>query len=90
MLRGLGSFQTKQILHEVHGRAREKQLVHWFLGGKGLGIQQGTSVWVRSPKSEVHSMIEIWASQPIHSLLVGRLNPCHQGTSVRVVFALAV
>ena len=25
------------------------QLVHWFLGGKGLGIQQGTSVWM--PKS---------------------------------------
>ena len=20
--------------------------VHWFLGGKGLGIQQGTSAWV--------------------------------------------
>ena len=28
------------------------QPVHWFLGGKGLiGIQQGTSVWVGSPKS---------------------------------------
>ena len=24
---------------------------HTFLGGKGLGIQQGTSVWVGSPKS---------------------------------------
>ena len=26
-------------------------VVHWFLGGKGLGIQQGTNVWVGSPKS---------------------------------------
>ena len=25
--------------------------VHWFLGGKGLGIQQETSVWVGSTKS---------------------------------------
>ena len=28
--------------------------MHWFLGGKGLGIQQGTSVWVASPKSTFH------------------------------------
>jgi hypothetical protein len=27
------------------------QLVHWFLGGKGLGTQEGTSVWVGSPTS---------------------------------------
>ena len=27
------------------------QPVHWFLGGKGLGIQQGMSVWVGLPKS---------------------------------------
>ena len=27
------------------------QPVHWFLGGKGLDIQQGTSVWVGLPKS---------------------------------------
>jgi hypothetical protein len=31
--------------------AGAKEYVHWFLGGKGLGIQQGTSVWVGSPKS---------------------------------------
>ena len=31
--------------------ARVKQHVHSFLGDKGLGIQQGTSVWVGSPKS---------------------------------------
>jgi hypothetical protein len=29
------------------------QLVHWFLGGKGLGIQLGTSIWVASPKSSI-------------------------------------
>ena len=28
-----------------------KQSVHWFLGGKGLDIQQGTSVKVGLPKS---------------------------------------
>ena len=28
-------------------------LVHQFLGGKGLGIQQGTSVWVGSSKSKL-------------------------------------
>ena len=32
-----------------------KQPVHWFLGDKGLGIQQGTSVWVGSPKSSQSS-----------------------------------
>ena len=31
--------------------AGANQHVHSFLGGKGLGIQQGTSVWIRSPKS---------------------------------------
>ena len=25
--------------------------IYWFLEGKGLGIQQGTNVWVGSPKS---------------------------------------
>ena len=33
--------------------AGAKQPVHSFLGGKGLGIQQGTSVWVGSPKSSL-------------------------------------
>ena len=28
-----------------------KQPVHWFLGGKGLGIQQGMGVWIGSSKS---------------------------------------
>ena len=30
-----------------------KQLVHLFLGDKGLDIQQGTRVWVGSPKSDI-------------------------------------
>ena len=30
--------------------AGAKQPVHLLLGGKGLGIQRGASVWVRSPK----------------------------------------
>ncbi len=32
--------------------AGTKQPVHWFLGGKGLGIQQGTSVWLVHPDQE--------------------------------------
>ena len=32
-------------------KAGAKQPVHLFLGGKGLGIQQGKSVWVGLPKS---------------------------------------
>jgi hypothetical protein len=31
--------------------AGANQPVHWFLGDKGVGIQQGTSVWVDLPKS---------------------------------------
>ena len=34
--------QTQHILNMVV----VNQPIHWFLGGKGLGIQQGTSVWV--------------------------------------------
>ena len=43
--------------------AGAKQLVHWFLGGKGLGIQQGTSAWVGSPKL-VHDMKLIEGKSP--------------------------
>ena len=38
---------------DKHGhrcRAGAKQPVHLFFGGKGLGIQQGASVWVGLPK----------------------------------------
>ena len=38
---------------KVGDKLGTNQPVHWFLGGKGLGIQQGTSVWVGSPKSYV-------------------------------------
>ena len=45
---------------EIHGMQGDggfvvevKQPVHLFLGGKSLGIQQGMSVWVGSPKSWV-------------------------------------
>ena len=38
--------------------ARAKQLVHSFLGGKGLGIEQGMIVWVGLPKS--------WCSPLMH------------------------
>ena len=44
--------------------AGAKQPVHWFLGGKGLGIQQGTSVWVGSPKSNLHGLLK---KQTTHS-----------------------
>ena len=37
-------------------KAGAKQPVHWFLGGKSLGIQQGTSVWVGSPKSRFQAV----------------------------------
>ena len=38
-------------------RVGAKQLVHTFLGGKGLGIQQRTSVWIGSPKS-INELVE--------------------------------
>ena len=34
-------------------KAGANQPAHWFLGGKGLGIQQGMSVWVGLPKSNI-------------------------------------
>jgi hypothetical protein len=39
--------------HVYHVWAGTNQHVHWFLGGKGLGIQHGMSVWVGLPKSRV-------------------------------------
>jgi hypothetical protein len=35
----------------IFSKARTNQPIHWFLEGKGVGIQQGTSVWVGLPKS---------------------------------------
>ena len=39
-----------------------KQIVHWFLGGKGLGTQQGTSVWVGSHESRVDMVLNSFGS----------------------------
>ena len=58
--------------------ARAKQHVHLFLGSKGLGIQQGTSVWVDLPKSMVVKTpcFRTWPKCPLHwssSLIRGRI-----------------
>ena len=55
------SLATKCIFIE-HGvdTAEEKQPIHWFLGGKGLGIQQGTSVWFGSPKYHMTIIYACW------------------------------
>ena len=36
-------------MHRYWNLAGAKQSIHSFLGGKGLGIQQRTSVWVGRP-----------------------------------------
>ena len=41
-----------------------KQPVHLFLGGKGLGIQQETSIWVGLTKSDVYTMDHEVVSRP--------------------------
>jgi hypothetical protein len=38
-------------------RVGAKQSVHWFFEGRGLGIQQGMSVCVASPKSMMSGII---------------------------------
>jgi hypothetical protein len=40
-------------MSNVQLRVGVNQPPRWLLGGKGLGIQQGTSVWVGSPKSQL-------------------------------------
>ena len=42
---------TCSSLRKPFMKVGANQPVHWFLEGKGLGIQQGTNVWVGSPKS---------------------------------------
>ena len=50
------TFITPKLIIGVLSRAKgvvgANQPVHWFLGGKGLGIQQETSVRVGLPKSK--------------------------------------
>ena len=47
----LEEFSRGQVSWATSNPVGVNQLVHWFLGGKGLGIQQGMSVQVGSPKS---------------------------------------
>ena len=47
------------------------QPVHKLLRGKGLGIQQGTSVWVGSPKSHVLLMKVGELTIDLHALKLG-------------------
>ena len=44
--------------------AGANQPVHWFIEGKKLGIQQGTSVWVGSPKSSHAYVVDIYVKIP--------------------------
>ena len=44
-MKGVSTIHTQRA-------AGANQPVHWFLGGEGLGMQQGTSVWVGLPKSK--------------------------------------
>ena len=52
-LETLGSWPNmpKNLSRQCYEWVGANQPVHWFLGDKGLGIQQGRSVWVGSPKS---------------------------------------
>jgi hypothetical protein len=50
----LGIYSRVHIVFETPFMVGANQPVHWFFGGKGLGIQQGTSVWIGSPKSTFH------------------------------------
>ena len=47
------SFFSSFLLYRILWGVGVKRPVHLFLGGKGLGIQQGTSVWVGSPRSNM-------------------------------------
>ena len=51
MRRELQGEERRGRKEQIEG-ARVNQPIHLFLGGKGLGIQQGMSVWVGLPKSK--------------------------------------
>ena len=59
--------------------AGTNQPVHWFFGGKGLGIQQRTSVWVGLSKSGRPR-----ANQHVHRFFGDKDLGIQQGTSVWV------
>jgi hypothetical protein len=48
-----------KVIRPISMGVGANQHVDWFLGGKGLGIQQGTSVWVSSLKSKHGLPIEV-------------------------------
>ena len=56
-MRTSGAFNSELSPLAALPEVGAKQLVQWFPRGKGLGIQQGTSVWVGSPKSKFHENI---------------------------------
>ena len=51
----LGWFKCSNTTHtpvyQPHAPAEANQPIYWFVEGEGLGMQQGTSIWVGSPKS---------------------------------------
>ena len=51
----LGWFKCSNTTHtpvyQPHAPAGANQPIYWFVEGEGLGMQQGTSIWVGSPKS---------------------------------------
>ena len=51
--------------HVLLSKDGTNQLIHLFLGGKGLGIQQGMSVWVGLPK---FAKVVVSNSQPSNYL----------------------
>ena len=66
---------SRKSVHAL--RAGANQPMYMFIGGKGLGIQQGTSVWIGSPKyalgvHRVHNLF--WWTWRDFFLLVGVTN----------------
>jgi hypothetical protein len=49
-----------------------------------LKIHIGSHEWLCAGRQMVVMVVKIWVNQSIHQFLVGCLNPCLQGTSVRV------
>ena len=50
--------------------------LQWFLGGKDLGIQQGMSVWVGSPKlSEQSIELSFVKVKPMSKMLLHCITP---------------
>ena len=52
---------------------------------RDIGHIGGMACWTNVGANNLIGLQGIWANQPIHSFLIGCLNPCLQETSVRVV-----